>query len=147
MTIHVDAEDITQDVFIKLWNNKHKISQINNIEAYAMTLTKNTCLDKIKQKKLPVVPIQDFEPVTISHAPGHKTELNDLKSLIGKIIDTLPEQQQIIVHLRDIEGYEYEEIEKITGIGINTIRVNLSRARKTIKEKITKINDYGLGKD
>ena len=59
----------------------------------------------------------------------------------------LPEQQQIILQLRDIEGYEFEEIAEITGINPNAVRVNLSRARKKIRESMTKIENYGSEKD
>jgi RNA polymerase sigma factor (sigma-70 family) len=58
-------------------------------------------------------------------------------------MQSLPEQQRIIIQLRDVEGYEFEKIADILSININTIRVNLSRARKKIKESIINIENHG----
>ena len=70
-------------------------------------------------------------------------EVNDNIENVRKIMEQLPEQQRMIIELRDVEGYSYEEIEKILDININTIRVNLSRARKRIKEALIQIENYG----
>ena len=58
----------------------------------------------------------------------------------------LPEQQKTIMHLRDVEGYDFKEIAEVTGFDGNYIRVNLSRARKKIREEIIKLEKYGTGK-
>jgi RNA polymerase sigma-70 factor (ECF subfamily) len=90
--------------------------------------------------------------LTIAHSnyvgnePGvlQQTEDRDSWSWAEKIIDKLPEQQKLIVQLRDIEQYEYEEIAKIMNMNETAIRVALSRARKTIKEFIIKTHSYGI---
>ena len=142
--MHAEAEDITQDVFIKLWSNKDQISEYRNVEAVAMTITKNICLDKIKSKKTKSTELKDNDALVAASDPHKHAELTNSKALMNAIINTLPEQQKIIIQLREIEGYEFEEIETITGLTINVIRVNLSRARKTIRERLVKQYDHGV---
>jgi RNA polymerase sigma-70 factor (ECF subfamily) len=71
-----------------------------------------------------------------------KVDHSDLIFGIHQAIKLLPEQQQMIVHLRDIEGYEFEEIARIVDMNENAIRVALSRARKRIRELLTKTKIY-----
>ena len=74
-----------------------------------------------------------------------KLEDSDAMSWVEKIINALPEQQKLIVQMRDVEQYEFEEIAKILEMSEATIRVALSRARKTIRENMTKTHNYGIG--
>ena len=71
-------------------------------------------------------------------------ELNDSVSIVERMMEDLPEQQKIIVQLRDIEQYEFSEIAKVLEINETAIRVALSRARKTLREKLTKTHNYGV---
>jgi RNA polymerase sigma-70 factor (ECF subfamily) len=63
---------------------------------------------------------------------------------IGQLITSLPDKQRQIIHLRDVEGYSYAEICEIMDLDMNQVKVNLFRARNAVREKITKINAYGL---
>lgn len=142
--MRVEAEDITQEVFIKLWNKKNELKEYTSIEAFAMTITKNQCLDKLKSKKAVIIELSNHDLPVRDGSPHKMAEVSNHNTLMNAIIDQLPEQQKTIIHLREIEGYEFEEIAEITDLNINTIRVNLSRARKTIKEELVKIYNYGL---
>ncbi|MBT7826197.1 MAG: sigma-70 family RNA polymerase sigma factor, partial [Bacteroidetes bacterium] len=71
-------------------------------------------------------------------------EKKEVSQIIKTIINELPKKQRMIIHLRDIEGYEFDEIIEATGIEPNAIRVNLSRARKTVKQELIKTMNYGL---
>ena len=146
MKLDVEAEDITQEVFIKLWREQKGLQAYNKIEAFAMTVTKNLCLDKLKSSRHSVKTVDFDSTDLISHGdnPQISIEKTNHKALMSRIIDQLPEQQKIIVHLREVEEYEFEEIVAITGMNINVVRINLSRARKTIKEELVKIYNYGL---
>ena len=73
-----------------------------------------------------------------------QVELNDSVDWVSKIMEELPEQQKIILQLRDIEQYEFSEISKMLDINETAIRVSLSRARKTLREKLTKTHSYGV---
>ena len=139
-----EAQDATQEVWVKLWSRKERLSGYANIEAFAMTMTKNYCLDQLKSKRasnLQIVPtnLTDREP-----SLDKKVEDSDSFSWVEKIINQLPEQQRMIIQMRDIEQYEFEEIAKILDMNETAIRVALSRARKTIREFMTKTHRYGI---
>jgi len=138
------AEDATQEVLLKLWNQKSRIKHYANVEAYTMTVTKNYCLDQLKlsqNNNLRLVH-KEYENKTI--ALQTEIELNDEMLLLGKIVDSLPEQQKIIFQLRDIEHYDFIEISKVMKMKENAVRVALSRARKTIREKLIQKHEYGI---
>ncbi|MDO5969828.1 sigma-70 family RNA polymerase sigma factor [Flavivirga aquimarina] len=139
-----EAEDATQEVLLRLWNNKKKIQEYKNVEAFSMTMTKNFCFDKLKSKQA-----QNLKIVHSNYEDGNtslqkQVELNDSVDWVSKIIEELPEQQKIIIQLRDIEEYDLDEIAKMLNMNNTAVRVNLSRARKTIREKLTSTHKYGI---
>ncbi|MEQ9441990.1 MAG: RNA polymerase sigma factor [Cyclobacteriaceae bacterium] len=139
-----DAEDTVQEALLKLWQNRQNLTSYKSIEALAIVVTKNLCLDKLKSShRNRVVPMQPSIDSTDSTTPYQQTELLDSANLLRQLMSQLPEQQRLIIHLRDVEEYSYEEIEQITGMCINNIRVTLSRARRSVRELYTKINAYG----
>ncbi len=139
-----EAEDATQEVLIKLWNNKSKIESYKNVEAFSMTMTKNFCLDKLKSKQAQNLKIVHSNYKDHNVALQKQVETNDSLDYVSKLIETLPEQQRMVIQLRDIEQYEFHEIEEILGVKATTIRVALSRARKTIREALMKAHNYGI---
>jgi RNA polymerase sigma-70 factor (ECF subfamily) len=137
-----EAEDIVQDVFIRLWNHRDRLDEYRSVEALAMMTTKNLCLDKIKIKRYPVENLDDhrrfLENIPADHAPDYSEEIYRVKQAMKK----LPRPQQMIVQLRDIEGYDFETIADIVEMTENAVRVNLSRARKRIRELIISVEKY-----
>jgi RNA polymerase sigma-70 factor (ECF subfamily) len=139
-----EAEDATQEILIKLWRNKQKIQEYNNVEAFSMTMTKNFCLDRLKSKQAQNLKIVHSNYQDKNVSLQKQMELNDSVDWVSKIMEELPEQQKIIVQLRDIEQYEFSEISKMLDINETAIRVSLSRARKALREKLTKTHSYGV---
>lgn len=137
-----EAEDAVQDVFIRLWNRKDILDDYKSVEALAMVTTKNICLDKIKARRRPVESFDQHRQFLESLPAETRDDHSDILFGVQQAISSLPEQQQMIVHLRDVEGYEFEEIAGITGMNENAIRVALSRARKKIRETITNTKIY-----
>ena len=139
-----EAEDATQEVMLKLWNKNEILNQYNSVEALAMTITKNYCLDALKSKRAQNLQIvhSNFEEKN----SGLQKNIEDLDTLewVKKTIDNLPEQQKIIIQLRDIEQMEFDQIAEITDMNPTAVRVALSRARKTIREKINNTHQYGI---
>jgi len=82
---------------------------------------------------------------TADASPYYLTEQADSNNLIHRLIGELPDQQKLVLHLRDVEEYSFEEIEEFTGLSINNIRVILSRARLKLRENYVKENDYEAG--
>src|SRR6056297_1326714 len=126
-----DAKDIVQEIYIKLWNMRNELSKYNSVEALAMRMTRNLCLDKIKLNK--TVPLKGNAYLD----KEQHEELNIAVKRVKKAINLLNEPQKSIMQLRDIEGYDYEEIAQILNMNVNTVRVSLSRARKRIRELVT----------
>ncbi|WP_411767008.1 RNA polymerase sigma factor [Winogradskyella sp. A3E31] len=139
-----EAEDATQEILLKLWKNKQKISSYNNVEAFSMTMTKNFCLDRLKSKQAQNLKIVHNNYQEKGSTLQKQLEAIDSVDWVSKIIEELPEQQKIILQLRDIEQYEYAEIAKMLDMNETAIRVNLSRARKTIREQLTNTHNYGI---
>ncbi|WP_375240021.1 RNA polymerase sigma factor [Aurantibacter sp.] len=139
-----EAEDATQEVLLKLWNNKSKIESYKNVEAFSMTMTKNFCYDKLKSKQAQNLKIVHSNYQDHSISLQKQVEANDSLDFVSKLIEALPEQQKLVIQLRDIEQYEFNEIEKMLDMKPTAIRVALSRARKTIREQLMKTHSYGL---
>ncbi|MFK2820013.1 sigma-70 family RNA polymerase sigma factor [Flavobacteriaceae sp. LMIT009] len=139
-----EAEDATQEILLKLWNNRQKISEYKNVEAFSMTMTKNFCLDKLKSKHAQNLKIVHSNYQDKNVSLQKQVELNDSVSWVSKIMQELPEQQKIIMQLRDIEQYDFDEIAKMLDMNPTAVRVALSRARKTLRDKLTKTHSYGV---
>lgn len=139
-----EAEDATQEILMKLWKNNEKIEDYRNVEAFSMTMTKNFCLDRLKSKQAQNLKIVHSNYQDHNVSLQKEVENRDSVDWVSKIIEELPEQQKIILQLRDIEEYEYDEIAKVVDMNPTAIRVALSRARKTIREKLTNTHQYGI---
>jgi RNA polymerase sigma-70 factor (ECF subfamily) len=139
-----EAEDATQELYFKLWKNKSKLSNYKSVEAFAMTMTKNYCFDRLKSKQASNLTLVHSNYQEKDTPLQKKVELNDSVSKVHQLIENLPEQQKLIIQLRDIEQYEFEEIGKMLSMKPTAVRVNLSRARKTIKEQLIKQHNYGV---
>ena len=109
-----------------------------------MTMTKNFCLDKLKSKQAQNLKIVHSNYQDHNISLQKEVEMKDSLDWVGRIIEDLPEQQKMIIQLRDIEQYELDEISKMLDMNNTAVRVNLSRARKTIREKLTNTHSYGI---
>lgn len=141
-----EAEDTVQEVYLKMWDMRNDIGKYKSTDALMMTITRNKCLDKLKMKKNKAHSLHEDFMLNETASLEEFTEDSDLVNSVKKLIKQLPEQQKTIIHLRDVEGYEFEEIAKITGYDMNYIRVNISRGRKKIKEAIIKMQSYDTSK-
>lgn len=139
-----EAEDATQEVLVRLWNNREKLGGYSSVEALAITITKNYCLDQLKSKRATEMRIVHSNYTDRQAGLQQQAEDRDSLDWVEKIMDTLPEQQKMIVQLRDIEEYEFEDIAKILDMNETAVRVALSRARKMIREELAKKHSYGI---
>ena len=143
----VEAEDTVQDVFLKLWSRKEKLNEYRSIEAFAMVMTKNLCLDKLKSPRSNKNEILEPDLKVMKGTPDKELEMKEKLNHVHRIIEKLPEQQRLIIQLRDIEGYEYNEIADVLEMNLNAVRVNLSRARKKVRDELIKKQDYEYSSD
>jgi len=138
------AKDATQDVLMKLWNMRAKLSAVTNVEAYAMTMTKNLCYDVLKSKHHKTLELVHNSYSETDSGLGSQIEARDEVDLVKKFIDALPDQQRAIIQLRDVEQFSNKEIEEIMRMNSTSVRVALSRARKKIMNELKKTSAYGL---
>jgi RNA polymerase sigma-70 factor (ECF subfamily) len=140
-----EAEDATQEILMRLWDRKTKIGNYRNIEAFAMTMTKNFCLDRLKSRQssnLKLVHSNYADETTSVHK---EVELKDSVSWVERIMEELPDQQKMVLQLRDVEEYDFEEIAEMLDMNETTVRVTLSRARKAVRKKLLDKHSYGIG--
>jgi len=135
-----DAEDVVQEVFMKLWYMRKELHKYDSISAMSMQITKNLCLNRLKSAQRKTESL-DTEPGFESEIPSPYTQLEqkDDMSHVMKIIDRLPDLQQAVLRMRHIDGFEIDEIAALTGSKPESVRMNLSRARKKVKEMFLKI--------
>lgn len=121
-----EAEDATQEVLVKLWNKNESLDEYKSVEAVAMTMTKNYCLDQLKSKRASNMKIVHNNFTDREAGLQQKVEDRDTWNWVEKIMNNLPEQQKLIVQMRDIEEMEFEEIGKILEMNESAIRTALS---------------------
>ncbi len=129
-----DAEDAVQEVLLKLWNKRLELEQYRSIEAFAMTLTHNHCIDIWRCKHSSNLSLDTVQAEAPTATPERLLEIKDEMRLMHEIINSLPNLQRTIMQMKDIQGYETDEIAEITGCGPEAIRSNLSRARKKVRD-------------
>ncbi|MCB0518648.1 MAG: RNA polymerase sigma factor [Lewinellaceae bacterium] len=135
-----EAEDVVQEVFIKLWNNREQMEAISNVEAWCITATKNLSIDKLRSKHKRLQPIKaGFDLHDQSESPYQATAGHDVFETVKKLMDNLPDKQRDIMHLRDIEGMHYQEIADALDIPLDQVKVYLFRARKAVRESLAKL--------
>ncbi len=140
-----EAEDATQEILMKLWSKNEKIGNYKNVEAFAMTMTKNFCLDRLKSKQASNLKLVHSNYGDDNTSLQKQVETRDSLSWVEKIMEDLPEQQKMVLQLRDVEEYDFDEIGELLNMKPTAIRVTLSRARKTVREKLMQKHSYGIG--
>ncbi len=141
-----EAKDVVQEVFIKVWNGRERMHEIENWEAWCMRMTKNLSLDRIRLRTRRATDSMDnhYNIKSENLSPHETTELDESMQRVNLYIAALPEKQRQVMHLRDVEGYSYNEICEILELDLNQVKVNLFRARNSVREKLLKTNAYGL---
>lgn len=134
-----DSEDTVQEVYLKLWSMRDSLERYDNLNAFATTVTKNLCIDRLRVRGR----LDSLNDEVVKHAgtdnPYLQLERKNTEEVLHAIIERLPTLQKTIIRMKDIEDYEVEEIAEITGSQVEAIRMNLSRARKKVREEYLKI--------
>jgi RNA polymerase sigma-70 factor, ECF subfamily len=133
-----DSEDAVQEVFLKLWQIREKLDQFDSLEAFATTMIKNCCIDTIRKRNR-LEPIDDSLYRQAGSDEIRHLENRSNEELIRQIVEQLPNLQKSILTMKDMDGYELDEIAQITGSSNEAVRVNLSRARKKVREEFVRL--------
>ena len=138
-----DAEDIVQETLIKVWNKREEWNKIDSVEAYTLAICRNLSIDHVRLRRTDSS--TDVEEVRqLQTNPFEQILQRDKIQVVRELIDTLPEKQKTAIQLRDFEGKSYKEIALVMGITEEQVKVNIFRARQTVKSKYEKIEEYGL---
>lgn len=139
-----EAEDIVQDIMLKVWRKRDEWGEWNSMEAMCMTMTRNLSIDRTRARKTKITELPEgYDVVAKGATPDQQASSADMMSHIQKLIDMLPETQKSIIQLREIEGYTYQEIADMLEITLSQVKIGLHRARLFLKEKIVKTTEYG----
>ncbi len=128
------AKDLYQDLMMRLWERRQQLDGIENTRAFLLTSVRNRCIDILRKE--PATGELSAETVDILPNPHQRAEQSDTLNYLHRLIDELPEMQRIIIRLKDVEELDTGEIARIVSMTENAVTVNLSRARKKLREKI-----------
>ena len=133
----VETEDVIQEVLLKLYLMREKLDSYNSIYALSVTMVKNASLSKIRDSKNHLKTEADSTIASNEPNPHIKLEHKDNIKLVMRIVDMLPQLQQLMLKMRHVEGMTIDEIAELTGSKPEAVRVNLSRARKRVINHFT----------
>ena len=143
----VEAEDVVQETMIKVWNGRDHWDELESIEAFCLTICRNIAIDKTRKaenQNQSLADEHDAPDHSYSSNPEEQAMQQDRIRLVRRLIDNLPEKQRSVMQLRDIEGKSYKEIAQILAISEEQVKINIFRARQTIKQKFIETEKYGL---
>ena len=142
------AQDVVQECLVKIWNNRMKIPEIKNIDAWVMRITRNQCYDWVKVNRYD---LQADRDVTRDDIAGQEAKSADADTIAGdrlhwleQVVSQLTPKQKEIYHLREVEELTYQDIAEILSMSLAEVKVTLHRTRNLIRERIEKIDAYGL---
>lgn len=142
-----ETRDALQDLMVKLWNRRDDLLKCNNQSAYIITMAKNHSFDLLKKKRPLRIGADDEYKLVNLETEETGLESREQFDHVKKAIEQLPEKYRQVIQLRDIDGFEFEEIREMTGYEVPYLRVILSRARQRVKEEVEKKYSYdGSGK-
>ncbi len=141
-----EAEDVTQDTLIRVWEKRNELQDIRSLEAFTLTICRNLALDRSQKREAQNISIDEMPADAPDITPGadEKIEQDERLQRVHELFNRLPETQRTAIQLRDIEGKSYKEVADIMGISEDNVKVTLFRARQAIRLQYTKIENYGL---
>ena len=143
-----DADDIAQQVFIKLWTKRAILANVRNFETYLYTITKNTVLNHMASQKAFMVDISDVRNLSTENtSPLEQIEASDLQLLIDMTVENMPPQRQAVYKLSRVEGLSNDQIAEKLGLQKKTVENHLNLAlgeiRKVLKMFILLLLAWG----
>ncbi len=140
----MDAEDATQDIFVKLWQKFEEIN-ITKAKSWLMRTTHNYCIDIIRKRQRTTdkhVVLEDFnqnsaqEAEGLSNDPVRNAQNSHLKEVIDNAVGKLPEKIKSVFLMYEVQGMKYREIADVLDMPINSVKVTMLRARKQLQEEL-----------
>jgi RNA polymerase sigma-70 factor (ECF subfamily) len=139
------TEDAIQDIMMRLWDKRKHLEHHPNITGFVFLTARNYCIDVLRKNKSIVDDATPYLKVLKSGEDHKDVEWEELNTIIQNVLKALPEQQQEVFMMRDIDGYEFTEIAVAMAITVEHARVLLSRARKQIGIVLENTYSYERG--
>lgn len=141
-----EAEDVTQDILLRVWEQRESLGELRSLEAYVLTAVRNLALDRVAKTDNANVSLDDVQNDAFVSAPRPDEDMEQQESLkrVREIMSGLPEAQRTALQLREIEGHSYRETADIMNVSEANVKVLIFRARQAVKNQIDKIENYGL---
>lgn len=130
-----DAEDVTQEVFIRLWQNWNDIDR-KRMEAWMMRVAHNLCVDQVRKRRNYAVRMEAAQRPgsDIESNPELSVELSELQRALMSAMQSLPERTKSMLLLHYFQGLKYEEIGQILDTNVTAVKVAVHRGRKALKQ-------------
>ena len=149
-----DAKDITQEAFIKVYKSIASFREDSSFSTWLYRIVMNTCKDELRKKKLKVIRIDrdievgessvSFEIPDHTYSPEVVYENKQLHAMLSQALSDLPELNRIVVIMRDVQGFSYEDIAECINIPVGTVKSRLNRGRHMLRDIITKDRTLSL---
>ena len=142
-----DAEDVVQETMLRVWKRREQWDELESIEAFCLTICRNQALDKMKRADNMNATLEEgHDKADRSYAsnPEEQAVQRDRVAMVRALIAQLPEKQRTCMQLRDMEGKAYKEIAQVLGSTEQQVKVNIFRARQTVKERFKQMDEHGL---
>ena len=137
------AKDVVQDCLTKIWSIRKDLDKVEKVNAWAFGIVRNRCIEIMRRNRYADL---DEKVVNMRHSDPVENQAitNDFMSLMKEVLKELPEKQQEVFHLREVEDMSYQDIAETCGLSESDVKVNIHRARKKVKEAMQKIDAYGI---
>lgn len=137
------ARDVVQDCLTKIWSIRNDLNKVDKVQAWAFRIVRNRCIEVIRRNRYADL---DEKVVNMRHSGTveEKAITDDFMSLMKQILKQLPDKQQEVFHLREVEDMSYQDIADTCGLSESDVKVNIHRARKKVRDAMQKIDAYGI---
>ena len=143
-----EAEDVVQEVMLKMWSQRDSWDTIDSLPAYCMMMSRNLALDRIRHWRSHEEEVTDDQLAIVSDAtPFSEVAYNDQREWVLRLLETLPDLHRKMIQLREEEELIYAEIAGVLNITESKVKSDLFRIRQYLKQAFEKVNSYGLRND
>ena len=133
-----EAEDIAQDVMLRLWQMHDELERYRSVEAIVTLMAKH--LLRNHQRRKPSETLDEAIIITLDTSPHDELETKENDEWLSAKLQQLPTTQRTLLYMRQVERRSHEEIATLLGIEITSVSTLLARARRTLLEEIKRRN-------
>ena len=134
-----EAEDIAQDVMLRLWQMHDELERYDSIEALAAMMARHLLINHQRRRKPEV--LNEAKIVSITTSPHEQLEMKEDDQWLTKRLEQLPTTQRTLLYMRQVERRSHEEIALLLGIETTSVSTLLARARRTLLDEIKRRNN------